>query len=187
MASYGGADQTDLWSKQIENRNFLSPIGFKMLLEQFPKVVYFAQSANIPGIGLNTIEQPTVMGRVVPWEAHGLNYEPFNLTFLVDEDLENYLILHNWMRSIAGGDTFSERAEYMDDYNVTCDASLAIMNSNMRTNFFVNFKDIFPVSLNALEFNATIDGTEYATATAEFRYTTYNIQNLEGGRRKNLK
>ena len=44
----------------------------------------------------------------------------------------------------------------------------------------MTFKDLFPVSLNALEFNATIDGTEYATATAEFRYAVYNIETVDG-------
>ena len=39
---------------------------------------------------------------------------------------------------------------------------------------------MFPISLNALEFNATIDGTEYATATAEFRYAVYNIEDANG-------
>ena len=60
------------------------------------------------------------------------------------------------------------------------DASLAVLNSNFQANFFVTFKDLFPVSLNALEFNATIDGTEYATATAEFRYAVYNIETVDG-------
>ena len=173
------------WNKQVENRNFLSPIGFKMQLEGYPKVTYFAQSASIPGLSMNTVEQPTIMGRPIPWEAHGLNYEPFNITFLVDEDLENYLILHNWMRGIAGGgESLRERVSLEEaDYPVRCDGSLAVLNSNMQTNFFVTFKDLIPVSLNALEFNATIDGTEYATATAEFRYISYEIQDIDGNRR----
>lgn len=189
MALYGIENDQDiamLWNKQLDNRNFLSPIGFKMLLEQFPKVPYFSQSANIPGIGLNTIEQPTMLGRPVPWDAHGLNYEPFTLTFLVDEDLENYLIIHNWMRGISGGNHTFERGDYEEHYTPRCDGSLAVMNSNMQTNFFVNFKDLFPVSLNALEFNATIDGTEYATASVEFRYTEYDIVDKEGKRRTTL-
>ena len=189
MALYGLENDQDiamLWNRQLDNRNFLSPIGFKMLLEQFPKVPYFSQSANIPGIGLNTIEQPTMLGRPVPWDAHGLNYEPFTLTFLVDEDLENYLIIHNWMRGISGGNHTWERGDYEEQYTPRCDGSLAVMNSNMQTNFFVNFKDLFPVSLNALEFNATIDGTEYATASVEFRYTSYDIVDKEGVRRTTL-
>ncbi len=186
MTYYQDADNTARWEKQIENRNFLSPIGFKMLLEQFPKVPYFSQSANIPGMGLNTVEQPTMLGRPIPWDAHGLNYEPFNLTFLVDENLENYLIIHNWMKGISGGDATWERGDYENEFLPRCDGSLAVMNSNMTTNFFINFKDLFPVSLNALEFNATIDGTEYATASVEFRYTAFEIQDKDGKRRKLL-
>lgn len=187
------------WNKQIENRNFLSPIGFKFTLVDFPKVAYFAQSANIPGIGMNTVEQPTIMGRPIPYEAHGLNYEPFNLNFIVDEDLENYLILHNWMRGLAGGDSFAERSflevsstenrpgSTIDKYtNVRADGSLAVLNSNFQANFFVTFKDMFPVSLNALEFNATIDGTEYAVAQVQFRYASYDIQDINGQRRTAL-
>ena len=169
------------WNKQIENRNFLSPIGFKMQIDEYPKTAYFAQSANIPGVSTNTVEQQTGMGRPIPYEAFGLNYEPFNLTFLVDENLENYLILHNWLTAIAGGrESLRERGNIEKNYKVRCDASLAVLNSNFQANFFVTFKDIFPVSLNALEFNATIDGTEYATATAEFRYAVYNIETVDG-------
>ena len=45
---YPKEDTMATWNQQIENRNFLSPIGFKLLLAKYPKVVYFAQSANIP-------------------------------------------------------------------------------------------------------------------------------------------
>ena len=99
----------DSWQGQIENRNFLSPIGFKFVLSDFPKVTYFAQNANIPAISVNQVEQPTGMGRSLAWDGHGLNYDPLNLQFLVDEDLENYLILHNWMRGMATGRSIGER------------------------------------------------------------------------------
>ena len=194
----GGQNKTS-WNSQIENRNFLSPIGFKFVLADFPKIAYFAQSANIPGISLNVVDQPTLLGRPIPWDAHGLNYEPFNLNFLVDEDLENYLILHNWIRGLGIGESFSERTELELTsletrpnsgsgriVNVRADASLAVLNSNFQTNFWVTFKDLFPISLNALEFSATIDGTEYAMAQASFRYTSYNITDTYNKRRKQL-
>ena len=47
------------WNKQIENRNFLSPIGFKFLLAEYPKIPYFAQSANIPSMNLGIQQQST--------------------------------------------------------------------------------------------------------------------------------
>ena len=183
------------WNQQIENRNFLSPIGFKLLLPKYPKVVYFAQSANIPAINANAQQQPTPY-RPLPLDGF-ISYDPLNLTFLIDEDLENYLILHNWMRGMATGRTLAERTfledrseEKMDTgkilTNVRSDGSLAVLNSNFQTNFFVTFENMFPVSLSALEFNATIDGTEYAVAQASFRYDLYDIQDTIGKRRTEL-
>ena len=194
-----GGQKATSWNSQIENRNFLSPIGFRFVLADFPKIAYFSQSANIPGIGVNTVEQHTMLGRPIPWDSHGLNYEPFNLNFLVDENLENYLILHNWIRGLGIGEDFIERSELEATslesrplsghgriVNPRADGSLAILNSNFQTNFWVTFKDMFPVSLNALEFSATIDGTEYAMAQASFRYTSYNITDTYNKRRKQL-
>ena len=181
------------WNQQIENRNFLSPIGFKLLLAKYPKVVYFAQSANIPAINVNAQQQPTPY-RPLPLDGF-ISYDPLNLTFLIDEDLQNYLILHNWIRGLGTPDSVVDREEFVqknkvlnnDDDNILADATLAVLNSNFQSNFFVVFKGIQPVSLSALEFNATIDGTEYATASASFQFLSYEIRKGEqSGRDKTL-
>ena len=80
------------WNKQIENQNFLSPIGFKFSLARFPKIAYFAQSANIPSINVNVANQSTPL-RGLPIEGFA-EYDPFQLQFIIDEDLENFMILH---------------------------------------------------------------------------------------------
>ena len=85
----------------------------------------------------------------------------------------HYILLQNYL-------CFDFQSNIQNNYAIRCDASLAVLNSNMQANFFVTFKDLFPVSLNALEFNATIDGTEYATASVEFRYAVYNIEDVNG-------
>jgi hypothetical protein len=119
------------------------------------------------------------------------------MNFLVDENIENYLILHNWMRGLGVPDRFSERREFLDkqaklSYNTEggdtkfADATLTILNSNFQSNFQVVFYDIIPTSLSALDFNATVDGTEYAAASVTFRYRSYEIQALEGSRNKSL-
>lgn len=182
------------WNQQIENRNFLSPIGFKFLLAKYPKVVYFAQSANIPAINANPQQQSTPF-RPLPLDGF-ITYDPLNLTFLIDEDLQNYLILHNWIRGIGTPDNYVDRVEFVekikamnnnDDENILADATLAVLNSNFQSNFFVVFKGIQPISLSALEFNATIDGTEYATANVSFSFLSYEIRKGENsGRDKTL-
>ena len=42
----------------------------------------------------------------------------------------------------------------------------------------VNFQNIFPISLSALEFTQTVTDIEYMTATAEFAYQIYEINTL---------
>ena len=41
------------------NTSFLSPIGFKFQLNNFPAVNYFCQSATLPGISISSISVPT--------------------------------------------------------------------------------------------------------------------------------
>ncbi|AJK27568.1 tail completion and sheath stabilizer [Cyanophage P-TIM40] len=178
------------WNKQIENRNFLSPIGFKMVMPKFPKVVYFSQSAAIPAITITQPMQSTRYGRQLPLEGT-FQYEDFEMSFIIDEDMENYLLLHNWLRALGVPEKGAERTEFIkfikDRFNsdgkdwdlISADASMTVLNSNFNANFNVVFKGLFPVSLQGLDFNATIDGTQYATATATFKYLLYEIQSGE--------
>jgi hypothetical protein len=50
---------SNISQNQIENRNFLSPVGFEFVLNRAPKVTFFTNSANIPGINLGVAIQPS--------------------------------------------------------------------------------------------------------------------------------
>ena len=178
------------WNKQIENRNFLSPIGFKFSLAKFPKISYFCQTANIPSMNLS-IQQQSTPFRSLPLEGF-IEYDPLTLSFLVDENLENYLILHNWIRALGTPDDTLERRTYKlkmqqefgkDNNDLYADGTLMVLNSNFNHNFDVVFEDLMPIGLNALEFNATVDGTEYAMAQVSFRYLAYQIRSKEDTKR----
>ena len=49
------------FGRRIENRNFLSPVGFKFILGKYPKVDFFSNSSRIPEISLGTINQPSYL------------------------------------------------------------------------------------------------------------------------------
>ena len=77
---------------QIQNRNYLSGIGFKFNLAKYPKVDFFSNSARIPELSLAIDQQPTYLKDIdVPGEK--LTYGDFTLRFLVDENLDNILSL----------------------------------------------------------------------------------------------
>ena len=81
---------------QIQNRNYLSGIGFKFNLAKHPKVDFFSTSARIPEVNLALAVQPTYLKDIdIPGEK--LTYGDFTLKFLVDENMENYMTVYNWL------------------------------------------------------------------------------------------
>ena len=170
-----------VFDKQIGNRNFLSPVGFKFTLARYPKVDFFSNSSRIPEISLGTINQPSYLKDVdVPGDK--LSYGDLSLRFLVDENLENYMLIHNWLRGLGSPESLEEfddllkKNDGIEDYKKQfSDGSLHILNSNFRDVAIVKFKDLFPVYLTSLEFAASDTDVSYFTAEATFKYTVYNI------------
>ena len=167
---------------QIQNRNFLSPAGFQFSLSKHPKVDFFCTSARLPEISLDLALQPSYLKDIdVPGEK--LTYGDLTLRFLVDEDMTNYMSVHNWLTGLGFPETTRDFVDLTTDddgiKNVMSeqfsDGSLSILNSNYRINTIVKFKDLFPVSLTSLEFDTSITDIQYFTAEATFKYTVYNI------------
>ena len=173
-------------SNQIGNRNFLAPVGFKFSLSKFPKVSFFSNTARIPDITLGTAIQSTYLKDIdVPGEK--LTYGELNVRFLVDENLENYMKIHNWLTGLG----FPESAQDFIDKTTNedgirdlkeqfSDGSLHILNSNFNDIAVVKFRDLFPIYLTSLEFDATESDINYFTADVTFKYTIYDILSPSG-------
>lgn len=163
------------WVKdRIENRNFLAPNGFKLSLEKFPKVSFFCQSANIPGVSIPdiVIANPFRDYSIAGTETE---YEDLTVKFLIDEDMTNYSTIHKWLRKTGLAETFDTDKNPIEGFGV-----LEILNSNWRSVITIEFEDLFPVSLTALEFDATDQNVEYMVAQASFKYKIYRIKNKNG-------
>ena len=171
---------------QINNRNFLSPVGFKFTLSKEPKASFFCNSARIPEINLGTAVQPSYLKDLdVPGDK--LTYGDFSLRFLVDENMENYMTIHNWLTGLGYPETTQDFKDLTtNDDGVRdlkeqfSDGSLHILNSNFRDVAIVKFKDLFPTYLTSLEFEASDTDVNYFTAEVSFKYTVYNILAADG-------
>ena len=176
----------DPFVNQIQNRNFLAPVGFKFTLAKYPKVAFFSNSARIPELSLGTAVQPSYLKDIdVPGEK--LTYGDLNIRFLVDENMQNYMAMHNWLKGIGFPETPQQFADLTTDKDglrdpleVFSDGSLHILNSNFQDVAIVKFNDLFPVGLTSLEFDATETDINYFTAEATMRYTVYNIFDTDG-------
>ena len=173
---------TSVFASQIQNRNFLAPVGFKFTLAKFPKVDFFSNSARIPELTLELTRQPSYLKNIdVPGER--LSYGDLTLRFLVDENMENYISVYNWLTGLGFPETTKEFADLIKDKDgqrdpkeAFCDGTLRILNSNYREVAKVKFNDLFPTSLTSLDFDATNTDVQYFTAEATFKYTVYKIE-----------
>ena len=169
------------FGKQIQNRNFLSGVAFKFNLAKFPKVDFFSNSAIIPVLNLELAQQSSYLKNIdVPGER--LTYGDFTLRFLVDENMENYKSVYDWLTGLGFPETTKEFADIIKDSDgqtdpkeAFCDGTLRILNSNYREVAKVKFNDLFPVSLTSLEFDATNTDVQFFTAEVTFKYTLYKL------------
>ena len=174
------------FANQISNRNFLAPVGFKFALSKYPKVSFFSNTARIPDISLGTAVESTYLKDIdIPGEK--LSYGELNVRFLVDEDLKNYMAVHNWLTGLGFPDSAQQfinqttdedgQRDLREQYS---DGALHILNSNFKDVAIVKFKDLFPIYLTSLEFDATESDINYFTADVTFKYTIYDIVDPTG-------
>ena len=171
----------------LDNRNFLSPTGFKFGLKRSPGVAFFCNQANIPALDLGVAEQPTYL-KDIPIPGDKIQFGDLNLRFLVDEDLVNFMEIQNWIRGLGFPESLAEFNELKDQAilgpmgksteDVYSDGTLQILSSNLVPKFQVVFSDLFPYSLSTVTFDATDTDIEYFTADVAFKYTIYEITDL---------
>ena len=193
-------DSVSPFDKQIANRNYMSPLGFKLILTKTPKVDFLCQSANIPQISMGTAIQPTYL-KDIPVPGDKVLYDDLNVRFLVDEKMENYLAIYKWITGLGYPESLDQYQQLKKDdfrtdrivgddgdprYFNYSDATLQVLSSNYKPSVLINFKDAFPVSLSTLEFDVSTRDYNFFTASVTFKYTIFNITDPSGNRIDNF-
>ena len=189
-------DSVSPFDKQISNRNYMSPLGFKLIITKTPKVDFLCQSANIPQISMGTAIQPTYL-KDIPVPGDKVLYDDLTVRFLVDEKMENYLAIYKWITGLGYPESIGQFRQLRKDdirtnasasdegdprYFEFSDATLQILSSNYKPSVLVNFKDAFPISLSTLEFDVSQRDYSFFTASVTFKYTIFDITDPNGVR-----
>ena len=186
-------------ARQPDKLDYASPTQFKFGIHQLPKVEIFTLSANVPSISSDPASHPTPY-KDIPIVGEKVTYDNLSITFLVDEYLENYISLHNWMTGIGFPTDRQEFRTFRDvtsntpasgktpptdlvgkaipDRALYSDAYLMVLSNKNNAIVEVNFQNIFPISLGGLDFTQNVTDVEYVTATADFAYQIYEINTL---------
>ena len=193
--------ETSPLNRQPTALDYSSPTQFRFLINQLPKVQYFTTEANLPGITLDELELGSPL-KDLPLLGSKLSYDDLTITFIVDENLENYIEMHTWLtaigfpkdrkqfrdfRSTTSNTKTSTRGESKDigdvkaatpELAMSSDAVLTILTNKNNPVVECRFADVFPTSLSGLTYSQNQTDVEYLTATVNFKYKIYEIITL---------
>ena len=193
--------ETSPLNRQPTALDYSSPTQFRFLINQLPKVQYFTTEANLPGITLDELELGSPL-KDLPLLGSKLTYEDLAISFIVDENLENYIEMHTWLtaigfpkdrkqfsdfRSTTSNKGTTTRGESNDIGDVGAstperamysDAMMTILTNKNNPVVECRFRDVFPTSLSGLTYSQNQTDVEYLTATVNFKYTIYEIVTL---------
>lgn len=167
----------------LASPNYLKPNSFRFAIAKLPNVTYTCQSANLPAVQLGVATQTSPFVDI-PHPGDKIAFGEFSIRFLINEDMSNYKELYDWIVNIgvpARGEEWGRfnRSTVFDatDYaGAFSDASLIVLDSNNNAVVRLNFQDLFPVSIEGLDFDITTAGMEYFVGIATFRYKLFTIQ-----------
>tara|TARA_B100000131_G_scaffold311938_1_gene345409 strand:+ start:881 stop:1351 length:471 start_codon:yes stop_codon:yes gene_type:complete len=154
-------------AKITTNKNFLSPVGFKLVIDttKFANTEYFCTSVSLPGISLGDVQVP-YKGVNLAMTGDRMMFEDLAIRFNITENMENYIEIYNWMHDIINTGA-SEDMKY--------DARLMILSSHNNVSKQIKFQSLFPTSLSAVAFDAQQSDVEYAQADITFKYTYFEF------------
>mgnify|MGYP005827308337 CR=1 FL=1 len=161
--------------RQPATNNYLATNYFRLEITRLPTVTYFCQSANLPSLSLTPIEQPTSLGVNPKWIGGKYNFEDFTVSFVVDENMKNWLEVFEWMKDIGTFDGTTIPIDNKQTSDFFSNINIVVTNSVYKPKYYIMFTDAFPIALSGIEFNSTNTENEPAIATATFTYTSYNI------------
>lgn len=161
------------------NINPLQSNGFMFGIQKLPEINYFCQEVTLPSLDLpaGSIDTPL---STIPEPGDKLSFGDLVLTFLIDEDMMNYVALHNWLIGLGFPESHIQYEQFINGEKpaiaAVSDGVLQILSSSNNTIRTIRFVDMFPTSLSQVTLQSTTNDTTYIAATATFKYTYYRFE-----------
>lgn len=158
--------------------NYLSPASFIVKISRLPNVEFFTQKVEIPDISSSPVEINS------PFSPHymaqdKLQYADLSLSFLIDENMENYLEIFDWMKGLGSPQNLEQYKSLAESAEgIKSDISVVVTNSHKNANMNFKFFNCFPTSLSGVQLDVTASDIQYPEATVSFRYDYFTVERI---------
>lgn len=158
--------------------NYLQTNGYQLVLPRFPEVTYFSAGFSFPAMNLPPAVAQTPFSKI-PLVGDKLEFDPFIFRFIVDEKMNNYKEIFTWMKSISVAEQYPDYTNYPNksphEPLGEQTATLAVLSGKSNPVAYVNFYNVFPISLSGFEMSSQDPQTNYVMAQAAFAYTHFDF------------
>lgn len=155
-------------SKRI-NRNPALSTSFKLEIPGYEELNYMIQTCEVPGMTMSGVDSPyQKFATNVP--SNRIEFDPLNLTFLVDEDYRNYESLYEWMVNIIRTEPVADASTGMMK-----DLSLHITNSNKNAIKSIKFHRAYPTMISPLPLESSSTEPNNIVCNVIFRFQFFEI------------
>ena len=147
------------------------PLTLIPYIKSARRLNYRCEVANLPGRTFATTDQKTYG----PVEKHPYltTYNDIDLTFIVDDDMQQRLLFDGWLNYI--NPTYNYNMRYKENYATTL--TINQYNVSNEKTYAVSLMDAYPVSMNQLDLDWNGDG--YHKLTVTFAYTYWRNLSLQ--------
>ena len=165
-------------SSGLNNINLLQPTSFKLLIDRknFPNLEFFCQSVAHPAMDARAAELPYQRVANVPFAADKLTFTDLETIIIVDENLNAYTEMYNWMQRLIQTPTKTPLARTDNVPPTVCDVTLMILSSANNPTRQIKYIDCIPTALGNMVLEATTGDTTQITFPATFRFSYFELK-----------
>ena len=152
-----------------KSTNFFNSSKYQIVLSRLPDVELFCRQVSLPDVSIAYFElNGHLAGDDDMPSCSEITYGDLTVTFIIDENMENYISVLKWLKTISPDDDLDNiypesTPDYEDIYTTT--VTVFIKNNNQETIGEFNYGRCIPVSLSGLELNVSEDAIMTANLT----------------------
>ena len=169
-----------------ENPNTLQSNSFAMAVSKLPSLSPFVNGVSLPGMVMGEVQLGTPFAdRRVPGDK--LIFAVLTISFLVDEDMQNWMECYDWMTSLGYPESFAQygainriadKRSSLSGNDVYSDGTLITHNNSGKAIKKVEFVDLFPIALGEIPLSTGDTAGDPIISTIDLQYTYYTVNSI---------
>lgn len=154
--------------------NSVNSNSFTFSINRIPATIFRVVQINLPSISITPPGVPNSMLSLQYYPGSATEFTELQLTFVVDENLDNYEEIYNWITQQRF------REEYVpknpEETELVSDGILITLTNASNPNRVFEFKSLFPTELGGLEFDTRNSNPDPLTCQATFRFSYFRLK-----------